>query len=217
VTFQCKIDQGDWGACAAAYTTPTLSNGSHTLSVRATDAAGNVDATPATFTWVIAAPGGLDAGALDAGAPDSASVLRDAAVLLDGGALPDSGSVLDSGPREASAPMDVARTDASDSAPEASTAGPDPSPDTASAVPDASPDAAEPGNPDTAAAGNEDAAATGNEDAASVGKKDAAATEVPNKLRGGGFCAIASTRTTPSLGWLFLAFVGLALLRSRRR
>jgi hypothetical protein len=53
VTFQCSLDGSAFAVCAASLTTGVLSLGSHTLSVRAIDAAGNVDATPATHTWTI--------------------------------------------------------------------------------------------------------------------------------------------------------------------
>ena len=52
-TFQCSIDAGAYAACTATFATATLAEGSHTLSVRARDTVGNVDATPATFTWVV--------------------------------------------------------------------------------------------------------------------------------------------------------------------
>lgn len=52
-TFECRIDTGAFASCTANFTTPTLAAGAHTLEVRATDAAGNVDATPASYTWVI--------------------------------------------------------------------------------------------------------------------------------------------------------------------
>jgi MYXO-CTERM domain-containing protein len=52
-TYQCMIDLGAWAACNASYTTPALTDGSHTISVRATDPAGNTDPTPASYTWVI--------------------------------------------------------------------------------------------------------------------------------------------------------------------
>jgi poly(3-hydroxybutyrate) depolymerase len=51
VTFECKLDQGSYAACSNPFATPALTGGTHTLAVRATDAAGNTDATPATFTW----------------------------------------------------------------------------------------------------------------------------------------------------------------------
>ncbi len=52
VTFECKLDDGAFAAC----TTPdqhTLTDGVHTFTVRAVDVAGNVDPTPATYTWTI--------------------------------------------------------------------------------------------------------------------------------------------------------------------
>ncbi len=52
-TFQCRIDGGGYAACAASFTTPVLADGSHTIDVRAVDTAGNVDATPASYTWII--------------------------------------------------------------------------------------------------------------------------------------------------------------------
>jgi hypothetical protein len=43
-TFACRIDAGPLRACASPYTTPRLSQGAHTLSVKAIDAAGNESA-----------------------------------------------------------------------------------------------------------------------------------------------------------------------------
>jgi hypothetical protein len=53
-TFECKLDAGAYATCTTPKAYSGLSTGAHTFTVRAGDAAGNVDATPATQTWTIA-------------------------------------------------------------------------------------------------------------------------------------------------------------------
>lgn len=56
-TFECRVDTGRFRECSTPFRTPLLRLGRHTLRVRATDAAGNADATPAVRSFrVLAAP-----------------------------------------------------------------------------------------------------------------------------------------------------------------
>jgi hypothetical protein len=51
-SFQCKLDKGPFKACHSPFTTPALSPGKHTLTVRAV-VAGVADPTPASFTFKV--------------------------------------------------------------------------------------------------------------------------------------------------------------------
>jgi DNA-binding beta-propeller fold protein YncE len=62
-TVECKLDAGSWGACTSisdtsgSITLTGLAAGSHSLSVRQTDAAGNVSNTGTSASWsVVRAP-----------------------------------------------------------------------------------------------------------------------------------------------------------------
>ena len=51
--IQCRIDAGDFADCTSPKTFTGLSDGPHTATFRAEDAAGNQDATPATRTFTV--------------------------------------------------------------------------------------------------------------------------------------------------------------------
>jgi hypothetical protein len=52
-TFMCSLDGSTPVTCVNPITYHSLSDGAHTFSVTATDAVGNVDATPATAAWSV--------------------------------------------------------------------------------------------------------------------------------------------------------------------
>jgi hypothetical protein len=86
-TFECKLDGGNFSACASPKSYAGLSDGAHTFSVRATDASGNTDDTPGTYTWTVdtTAPG----APLITSPPDGANI-NDGNVTISGTAEPGS-------------------------------------------------------------------------------------------------------------------------------
>jgi hypothetical protein len=52
-TFECVLDSGGITPCTSPQAYTGLGDGEHTFEVRATDAAGNADPTPASYTWTI--------------------------------------------------------------------------------------------------------------------------------------------------------------------
>jgi archaellum component FlaF (FlaF/FlaG flagellin family) len=52
-TFQCRLDSAAFSACSSPKTYSTLAFGSHTFRVRAIDAAGNADPSPATRNFTV--------------------------------------------------------------------------------------------------------------------------------------------------------------------
>jgi hypothetical protein len=95
-TFQCRVDSGSWASCTSPWTTAALGDGPHSVSVRASDAAGNTDASPATrsFTVDTQAPDTTISSAPPAVSPGSSATLSFSATesgatfecQLDGGA-----------------------------------------------------------------------------------------------------------------------------------
>jgi DNA-directed RNA polymerase specialized sigma24 family protein len=52
-SFECRLDAGAWRSCSSPKTYHGLANGSHVFRVRARDASGNADRTPASWSWTI--------------------------------------------------------------------------------------------------------------------------------------------------------------------
>ena len=60
--FECRIDTIDpeaWLECTNPAVFANLPPGEHTVQVRATDAADNIDPSPATYTWTVGTAGRL--------------------------------------------------------------------------------------------------------------------------------------------------------------
>ncbi|MFZ3332507.1 MAG: hypothetical protein WA197_17865, partial [Candidatus Acidiferrales bacterium] len=54
-TFQCALDGAPWAACTSPQQYPALAEGAHTFQVRAINAAGEVDPTPASASFTVEA------------------------------------------------------------------------------------------------------------------------------------------------------------------
>ena len=52
-SFQCKLDDGDYGACSSPKAYPRLDDGAHRFRVRAVDRAGNPDPSAASRNWTV--------------------------------------------------------------------------------------------------------------------------------------------------------------------
>jgi hypothetical protein len=55
-TFSCRLDGASYSVCTSPKSYSSLTVGSHTFEVRATDPGGNVDASPASHEWAATAP-----------------------------------------------------------------------------------------------------------------------------------------------------------------
>ena len=51
--FEASVDAGAYSVVTASFTLNNLADGAHSISVRARDAAANIDASPATYSWTI--------------------------------------------------------------------------------------------------------------------------------------------------------------------
>ena len=54
-TFSCKLDAARWSRCKPPKSYTGLAVGAHQFAVRAADKSGNVDATPAVWSWSVVA------------------------------------------------------------------------------------------------------------------------------------------------------------------
>ncbi|TYL49691.1 PKD domain-containing protein [Nocardioides sp. BGMRC 2183] len=75
-TFSCRLDARAWKTCTSPVTYRKLRQGAHRLRVRATDAAGNADATPVQRRWVVDTRGPVVTGKRPATTRDRTPTIR---------------------------------------------------------------------------------------------------------------------------------------------
>jgi Bacterial Ig domain/Bacterial Ig-like domain/Right handed beta helix region len=59
---QCRVDAGDWAGCTSPYEVSGLQPGAHTVIVRSSDSAGNVESPGASASWTVEGEPGGDPG-----------------------------------------------------------------------------------------------------------------------------------------------------------
>ncbi|MFP2926381.1 adventurous gliding motility protein AgmC [Pyxidicoccus sp. 3LG] len=81
-TFECSVDRLEFVECQAEFLVEKLEEGAHSLEVRAKDVAGNVDRSPASYSWRVylgsdirTRGGGLSCGVASGGGNASLSLL----------------------------------------------------------------------------------------------------------------------------------------------
>jgi len=93
-TFECMVDSIAYVPCQSPYTTALLADGRHTLTVRAQDASGAYDLTPAMYAWSV---GHSDRIAVLSGIPASPSAISNAVIDVAGPGIVSYQFQLDSG------------------------------------------------------------------------------------------------------------------------
>lgn len=63
--FECRLDTSDFSECESPQHYTNLDFGEHTVEIRAIDRASNIDASPASFTWIIYLEANIDIKPLD--------------------------------------------------------------------------------------------------------------------------------------------------------
>jgi len=88
-TFQCKLDSGSYTACTSPQAYTSLTEGSHTFMVKATDTLSHTEPTPPSYTWVVdtLAPSAVGAPSFGTITSTSIVVVKPATVTETGSGL----------------------------------------------------------------------------------------------------------------------------------
>ncbi len=80
-TFECSLDGAAFSSCTSPQSYSGLSEGTHTFQVRATDASGNTDPTPASTGWTVQAPADTTAPTISITSPAEGATYQQGASI----------------------------------------------------------------------------------------------------------------------------------------